>query len=305
MSLQKTKKAYGCSLRAAALLFGFLLLPIGQPALAQTSTNSEKLVAIVNGISVKQYEYDLAKQSLEVELVNLAPAQQQQKILQHLVDLKLMSEAARHDGFDQRIEYKQKISYLAEQTLNNIYFANKVLQAIDDAALLNYYKQEMKKITPTIEMHARHILFDDAEEANKVLKLLNDGADFIKMATEYSVGPTKTQGGDLGFFTEGEVEPQFSQAIAMLKVGDYTKQLVKTKFGFHIIKLVGTRQKPLPTFEKVKQSLYGILVQRRVEALRNKLRKNAKIELFIEQDTKDVKNNTATPTATPASNVTN
>ncbi|MBL1242322.1 MAG: peptidylprolyl isomerase [OCS116 cluster bacterium] len=254
---------------------------------------SEKLVAIVNGISIRQYEYDIAKQSLQEELTNLSKAQQQQRILQFLIDLKLMSEAARQDGFDEMIEYQQKIAFLSEQTLNNLYFVKKVLEKIDDKALQAFYDQEMKKIVPSSETRARHILFDDEDSGKKILSLLNDGADFAEMAEQHSTGPTKTQGGDLGYFSDGEMVTEFSAAIAGLKIGEYTKSLVKTKFGYHIIMLVDVREKPLPTFEKIKNSLYGILVQNKVDELSSELRKSAQIELFIEQEALDVQKTSA------------
>lgn len=249
---------------------------------------SEKLVAIVNGISIKQYEYDIAAQSLEAELVNLSGLQQQQRVLQFLIDAKLMSAAARQEAVDQSLDYIQKMSYLAEETLNNEYFVKKILAQIDDAALLEFYNQEMIKIVPSSEIHARHILFDDEDKGNQVLELLAEGADFAEMASEHSTGPTKTQGGDLGYFSDGEMDAEFAEAVALLEVGEYTKSLVKTKFGYHIIKLEEIRKKPLPTFEKVKNSLYGILVQNKTDALSAELRKDAQIELFVEQPAQDV-----------------
>lgn len=256
---------------------------------------SEKLVAIVNGISIRQYEYDIAQQSLQEELTNLSKAQQQQRILQFLVDLKLMSEAARKDGFDQMIEYQQKIAFLSEQTLNNLYFVKKVLEKIDDKTLHDFYDQEMKKVVTSSETHARHILFEDEDIGKRVIDLLDGGADFAEMAAQYSTGPTKTQGGDLGYFSEGEMVAEFSAAIAGLKIGEYTKSLVKTKFGYHIIKLEDVREKPLPTFEKIKNSLYGILVQNKVDELSSELRKSAQIELFIEQEALDAQETNITP----------
>ena len=65
--------------------------------------------------------------------------------------------------------------------------------------------------------------------------------------------------------------------------------MVKTKFGYHIIKLEDKRDKPLPSYDKIKSSLYSILVQKRVEELSSNLRKDAKIELFVEQEVLDNK----------------
>ncbi|PCI84599.1 MAG: hypothetical protein COB24_14400 [Hyphomicrobiales bacterium] len=283
---------------AAALLSVVMVFNVAKAAdeAVMPPEPSEKLVAIVNGISIRQYEYDIAQQSLQEELVNLSKAQKQQRILQFLIDLKLMSEAARQDGFDQKVEYQQKIAFLSEQTLNNLYFVEKVLEKIDDKALLDFYDQEMKKIVPSTESHARHILFDDEDKGNAVLRLLDDGADFAEMAGIHSTGPTKTQGGDLGYFSEGEMVAEISAALVGLKIGEFTKDLVKTKFGYHIIKLEDVREKPLPTFEKVKNSLYGVLLQNKVDELSSELRKSAQIELFIEQEALDVERTSANAT---------
>lgn len=272
-------------------------LMVSQATAEGETDPSEKLVALVNGISIRQYEYDIARDSLKDELLNLSKAQQQQRILQFLIDLKLMGEAARKDGFEQQLEYKQKIAYLSEQTLNNLYFVKKVLVNIDDVALRAYYNEEMIKIIPSTESHARHILLENEEDGGQVLEMLADGADFAKMAEEFSTGPTKTQGGDLGYFSNGEMPVEFSTALVGLKIGEYTQELVKTKFGYHIILLEDRRQKPLPTFEKVKNSLYGILVQNKVDELSNSLRNSANIEIFIEQEILDTSSDVSTKSA--------
>ena len=252
----------------------------------QQSDPSTKLIAIVNGVNISQYEYDMAAQRLVGETANLLASQKQQVILQYLIDLKLMSEAARKAGYDKSLDYKRKVGFIAEQTLNNIYYSEEVLKKIDDAALQAYYQQKIKKIKPVNEMRARHILFKEDDEASveKVLKLLEDGADFAKLAEEYSTGPSKTRGGDLGYFVDGEMDATFTQALIALKVGEYTKQFVKTTFGLHLIKLEDLRTKPLPTFDKVKNSLLEVMMREKSDELSAKLRQDATIELFIEQE---------------------
>lgn len=265
----------------AGIALSFFVAIGGAQAAENTTNDGEKLVAIVNGINIKQFEYDLAEQSLQAELENLSNSQRQQRVLQFLIDLKLMGEAARDADLHKSLEYIRKISYLSEQTLNHQYFLKNVLAKIDDVALRNFYNQEMNKIVPSTETHIRHILFDDEDSGNLVLGLLEDGGDFIQLAEDYSVGPSKTQGGDLGYFPDGEMEPEFLEVIKLLKVGDYSPNLIKTKFGYHIIRLEDIRQKPLPTFEKVKSSLYGILVQEISDQLSADLRRDAQIELFV------------------------
>lgn len=265
----------------ASIALSILVASGGAHAAENTANDGDKLVAIVNGINIQQFEYDLAEQSLQAELENLSNSQRQQRVLQFLIDFKLMGEAARRADLHKSLEFTRKIAYLSEQTLNNQYFINNVLAQIDDAALRSFYDQEMNKIVPSSETHIRHILFDDEDNGKLVLGLLEGGGDFIQLAEEYSIGPSKTQGGDLGYFPDGEMEPEFLEVIKLLKVGEYTPDLVKTKFGYHIIRLEDIRQKPLPTFEKVKNSLYGILVQEKADQLSADLRKDAQIELFV------------------------
>lgn len=261
-----------------------LLVPLWLSTIAYANNHTEKLIAIVNGVDVKQFEYDIAELTLAAELTNLPKLQRQQIILQFLIDLKLMSAAARKDGFDKRVDYQQKMSFFAEQTLNNLYYSKKILEPIDNAALQLYYEEQIAQIKPATEMRARHILLKDEEAGNTVLELLDNGEDFIEMAEKHSIDPTRTQGGDLGFFSEGDVDAVFAQALSTLEVGEFTKKLVKTKFGYHIIKLEEKRKKPLPTFEKVKTNLLESMVSKKADALAASLRQNAEIELFIELD---------------------
>lgn len=96
------------------------------------------------------------------------------------------------------------------------------------------------------QVHARHILFmvtdpkDDAKvkaQAQSVLNQLKKGADFTVLAKQYGSDSTKDQGGDLGWFGHGEMVPEFEAAAFSLKAGELANQLVKTQFGYHIIKV--------------------------------------------------------------------
>jgi len=89
------------------------------------------------------------------------------------------------------------------------------------------------------EIHAAHILVKSEKEADDILEKLNDGEDFATLAFTYSSCPSKEEGGDLGWFGQGVMVPEFEQAAFSTKPGKYTK--VKTEFGWHIIKILETR----------------------------------------------------------------
>ena len=100
------------------------------------------------------------------------------------------------------------------------------------------------------EVWAQHILFqgtDDAalEKASAVLDSAKAGADFFALARRHSEGPSAPSGGDLGYFSQPEMVPEFSEAaFALADSGDVYPELVKTSFGNHIIRLLGRRPAP-------------------------------------------------------------
>jgi parvulin-like peptidyl-prolyl isomerase len=82
---------------------------------------------------------------------------------------------------------------------------------------------------------ARHILLEDQEDAEDILRYIQKGETFEDMAKEYSECETGAKGGDLGTFTSGVMDPEFEKALYHLKIGEISKP-VKTKFGYHLIK---------------------------------------------------------------------
>ena len=91
-----------------------------------------------------------------------------------------------------------------------------------------------------MEWRASHILIKDREMAQEVLKRLRAGGSFAALAKEHSTCPSKSAGGDLGWFGPGKMVKPFEDAVKNLSVGG-TSGLVSTQFGLHIIKKTGER----------------------------------------------------------------
>ncbi len=87
----------------------------------------------------------------------------------------------------------------------------------------------------TNEVHAAHVLVKTEKEANAVLERLNKGEKFANIAKEVSLCPSKKRGGDLGTFGRGKMVKEFEEAAFALQKGQ-TSSIVKTKFGYHVIK---------------------------------------------------------------------
>jgi peptidyl-prolyl cis-trans isomerase C len=91
-----------------------------------------------------------------------------------------------------------------------------------------------------MEWRASHILVKGKDQANDLLKRIKLGASFEAMAREHSTCPSKSQGGDLGWFGPGKMVPAFEEACKKLSNGSLS-DVVQTQFGFHIIKLTGRK----------------------------------------------------------------
>jgi len=132
-----------------------------------------------------------------------------------------------------------------------------------DAELKSYYDQNAAEFKTERSVHARHILFrlaEDAvleeekkirERAQFVLGKARAGTDFAALAREFSQDTSGPSGGDLGWFSAGQMVPAFEQAAFALGKGEVS-DLVRSEFGFHIVKLEETREAGTPSFEQAR-----------------------------------------------------
>lgn len=132
-------------------------------------------------------------------------------------------------------------------------------QALDSMAM-SIYRANPKRFTVPEQVRARHILLrpaDDAQSmAEKLLTELKGGADFVAMAQKYSADTSSAaKGGDLGFFGRDRMVPEFDKAVFSLTTPGELSGVVKTEFGFHIIKLEEVRPAGLRPFEEVRDTL--------------------------------------------------
>ena len=146
------------------------------------------------------------------------------------------------------------------------------------------------------KLKASHILIkvkpdaSEAEKAEAMKKIkaaqekLKKGDDFAEVAKASSEGPTATKGGDLGYFGRGQMVGPFEETAFSLEPGKVS-DVVKTQFGYHIIKAVDKKPETTIPFETVKPRIEQYLkqeeVQKEVKKYIDNLRKEAKVEIFF------------------------
>jgi peptidyl-prolyl cis-trans isomerase C len=153
---------------------------------------------------------------------------------------------------------------------------------ITEEDIVSYYNDNSSDyMTPEI-MRVSHILVQSPEDAEKILKKLEAGEDFEKLAKAKSVDPTAQRGGDIGYFPRGQLMPKFEDACTNLDIGE-TSGVVNTKLGYHIIKLTDRRlpeQKPLDKVrENIRSRLRAIKRQTLLNNMIKRLQDEAKIKI--------------------------
>jgi peptidyl-prolyl cis-trans isomerase C len=251
-------------------------------------------VATVNGTNISRAEFDVYVKSLlqgkpQTELT----AEQKNQVLDEMVTMELISEQAVKDGLDKDGDVAARLQILRMRVLADAE-SQKYLKGKEptDAELHAEYDTAVAALDKT-EYHARHILVDSKEKAEALIKKIKGGAKFEDVAKAESSDNSKTNGGDLGWFTAARMVKPFSDAVKGLKKGEMTAEPVQTQYGYHIIKLEDTRDVAPPPFDQVKAQVSNGVVQKKLQAYVEELKKTAKIEKKLTADA-------PTPAAAPA-----
>ncbi len=132
---------------------------------------------------------------------------------------------------------------------------------IDEEDVAYYYDSNLSEFAKPESIHARHILLEEEDQAANVLeKAKKNPSNFAKLAEEFSTGPTKTSGGDLGFFERGKMVPEFEEAAFALEPGEIS-DVVKTQFGYHIIKLEEKKEGSTETIDEAREKIRAALLK--------------------------------------------
>lgn len=250
----------------------------GGGAYAQDAA-ADPVVAKVGGAEIHESELKLAIAGLDPQLANLPDDQKRVAALSSIIDVKLLAADAGKEGLQDTADFKQRLAFLTDRELHNAYFKKHVVDAVTPDEVKARYDKEVAAITPEDEIHARHILVKTEEEAKAVIKDLDAGKDFVEIAKEKSTDPNKSEGGDLGYFAKGRMVPEFENAAFALEKGAYSKEPVKTQFGFHVIKVEDKRKQQPPALEQVEPQVRQLVMRDKYLELLEKAKTAAPIDI--------------------------
>jgi peptidyl-prolyl cis-trans isomerase C len=254
---------------------GLVLLMTTGATLAQDN----KMVAKVGEVIITEGELKAALEELGPSVPQqLNEKQKRDYALEYLIDLKLVAGEAEKRKLGDSADFKRKLDQTRERLLMETLLTVEGDKGATDEATRKFYDDTIKTMKPTVEAKARHILVEKEDEAKAVLERLKKGEDFAKLAGELSKDPgSGKEGGDLGWFEKERMVPEFAEAAFKLEKGQLS-DIVKSQFGFHIIKLDDKRDKAPPPFDGVKDQLKRYMVQKSQQEFVLKLREGTKVE---------------------------
>jgi parvulin-like peptidyl-prolyl isomerase len=260
----------------------------GLPETVIAQVNEEQILVVEFDREFKELVLEPGKETGERGLENLRRA-----YLDQVIERKLLVQEARRlglrispkeldqaifeirkdypgEGFGEKLglkgitleEWKVRLEekLLAEKVMRSaMHFPEK----IDEKEALQYYEAHRSSFQHGRRVRARQIVLADGEEAIQVLKRLKKGENFERLAMEKSLGPEKVQGGDLGYFSQGEKPSEFDRVFDM-EVGTLS-EVIRSPYGYHIFKLeekIEPRQIP---FEEAKSVILQELGQKKGE----------------------------------------
>jgi peptidyl-prolyl cis-trans isomerase C len=263
---------------------GVLLAACGKgqqaAAPAAADTPAAPSVAVVNGVAISRADYDAFLKNL-LQGKPVPPdltAEQKNQVLDELITMQLVSTQALKDGVDKDPEVAANLDVLRMRILSDGE-SQRFLKGKEptDAELHAEYDGDITAMDKT-EYHARHILVATKEKADQLIKKLKGGAKFEDVAKAESTDNSKTSGGDLGWFTATRMVKPFADAVKALKKGETTPEPVQTQYGWHIIKLEDIREVTPPPFDQVKAQVTKNLIQKKLVAYVEDMKKSAKID---------------------------
>ena len=221
------------------------------PLRAEDAPSADTVVATVNGTNITLGNMIVLRSALPAQYQQLPDDVLFKGIIDQLVQQEVLKQSlpAPMSKRDTLMIENETRGYLSNEALKKV-----VEGAVTDAALQAAYDAKYASAAPATEYNAAHILVDSEEKAKELKAQIDGGADFAELAKANSSDGAAQNGGDLGWFGLGMMVKPFEDAVVGMKAGEVVGP-VKTDFGWHLVKLIATRDAAKPTLDDVRDEL--------------------------------------------------
>ncbi len=206
------------------------------------------------------------------------------RVVNELINQYLITKQA----YNEKLDLDQNVINLVKKSQDKIlakyWLNNYIKNETKEEKIKNFYNNYLKSFQKYKEANASHILVKNKEEAIAIIKKINNKFKFSELAKTHSTGPSGKNGGNLGWFGPGQMVKEFEQATFALEKGKVSQAPVKTKFGFHIIKLNDIRDAKPKKLDEIKKNIIDKITKISLSNLENKIRNNQEITIINFED---------------------
>jgi peptidyl-prolyl cis-trans isomerase C len=192
-----------------------------------------------------------------------------EKLLDEIIKRELVYQDAKKMKLNKDPEYLEKVKEFEKMTLISLILKKEVEDKakVDDAEVKKFFDKNADKFTIGTKIRASHILVETEDQAKKIRDRISKGESFEKLAGTLSKDKgSASKGGDIGYFGSGQMVPEFERAVMGLKTGEISEP-VKTRFGYHIIKLTDVAKGETASFEQSKEPIRKQLLAEKQKSL--------------------------------------
>ena len=263
----------------------------------------KELVRINNvSISLEEFQQMLEKQPLEGKMRLLSEKGTRDFLENYLIPREVLYQEARKKGLDQKKEVLAKIEDARRAILIDALLEEGLKEKgeVSEEEIQRYYKENQALFTEPQEVKIRHIVVNTEPALKEVVTKLSQGESFEKLASMYNIGNFKADGGNLGYIRRGQLAPPFAQfeeaAFSLRKKGEVS-EVVRTPYGYHIIRLEDMRGSTLRPLSQVKERIRFFLQPKKkqeayleyVKEAKSKARILINEKLWTEEEKKEAK----------------
>ncbi len=274
----------------------FLSLPV-----IGLATEKDKILARVGPyqLTEAQLNAQVAEMPAQIQVLLAHQPELKKELVNRWVEISLLSLEAEKEGLNEDPLIKARIQQARSAILAQELIRRQIIDKteINDAEARKYYQENKAQFSQPERIKARHILIaveDPAsadskkaarEKAEKILARVRAGEDFAELAKKYSDDPgSREKGGDLGFFSRGQMIEPFEKAAFSLKVGEISG-LVESPFGYQLIKVAERLPAQTTPYEKVKEQVREKALEAKresvLEAYLQQLRKKYPVSTYL------------------------
>lgn len=221
------------------------------------------VMATVEGKTIYSSDLDaLIKQLPQEQAKQFLTREGRRQLLEELIAQELFYLEGKEAKAEETEEFKKMVKDAEEKLLKTHMIAQFMKDiTIPEEDIQKFYSENPDQFIAPDSVRASHILLPAEQQAIDIIAEIKAGKSFEDAAKEYSVCPSKDNGGDLSYFSKGQMVPEFEAAAFALEVGQMTEVPVKTQFGFHVIKLTDRKESQTIPYDAIKENAESFLLR--------------------------------------------